>query len=389
MSLTKISDNVYNVGVINPFIRSSHINKKCEYGTASNSYFIDDRKTAVVDIVDGDLFDDFLYNLGLVSDIGAIDYLVLNRVLSQQAESIRKMLEVTPNTVIVCTQEGKKILDNMLNRGYNCIVAGNGDKLKLGNNILEFITTPMLPSPDSMATYYENNGVIFSGAMFSADFCQPSVTDEEMVYIDEYMTELKNYFDYYLQPFEAYVKKVLETFAGKVIYCIAPQYGVVITNRVAEITEKYKQWCLPCGENGAVVLYLSTSGYTKEMALAVEKAFYNKGVKVTTADVKNITPQECAMLVKSAEYIAIGSSTFNKGLPNVMIKAISEIGCLNNENKKFFAFGSYGWSGESADVIAVFLQQCGMKQISKPFKVCMKPTEDDIKTIIEIIEKAF
>lgn len=389
MSLVRISANVYNVGVINPFVRSSHINKKCEYGTASNSYFIDDRKTALIDIVDGELFDDFLYNLGLVSDIGNIDYLILNRIIPQQGESIRRMLEVSPNTVIVCTQESKKLLDNILNKGYNCVVARNGDKLKLGNSVLEFISTPMIPSPDSMVTYFENDSVLFSGGLFSCDFCQPSGTDEDMVYVAEYMAEVKNYFDYYLLPFKKYVKKALEIFAEKVIYCIAPQYGVVLTDKIEDITEKYTQWCLPCEEKGAVILYLSTSGYTKEMAQAVASSFENKGINVTIIDVKNITPKECARLVKSSEYVAVGSSTFNKGLPDVIVKVLSEIGCLNNENKKFFAFGSYGWSGEGADMIAVFLQLCGMKQFAQPFKVCMKPTEYEIKTITEIIEKTF
>lgn len=387
MSLIRISANVYNVGVINPFIRLRHINKKCEYGTANNSYFIDDRKTALIDIVDGELFDDFLYNLGLISDIGNIDYLILNRIAPQKGESIRRMLEISPKTVIVCTQEGKRLLDNVLNKGYNCVVAGNGDKLKLGNSILEFITTPMLPSPDSMATYFENDSVLFSGAMFGSDFCQPSGIDEDIIYVDEYMDEVKNYFDYYLMPFKEYVKKALKTFAEKAIYCIAPQYGVVITEKIEEITEKYTQWCLPCEKKGAVVLYLSTSGYTKEMAEVVASSFENNNINVTIVDIKNITPKECAKLVRSSEYVAVGSSTFNKGLPDVMVKTLSKIGCINNENKKFFAFGSYGWSGEGVDIIAVFLQLCGMKQLSKPFKVCMKPTEDDLKTIGEIIKK--
>lgn len=387
MSLIKISDNVYNVGVINPFVRENHINKSCEYGTASNSYFIDDRKTAVIDIVNSELFDDFLYNLGLVSDIGNIDYLILNRIVPQQGESIRKMLEISPNTVIICTKDGKKILDNILNEGYNCVVAGNGDKLKLGNSILEFITTPMLPSPDSMATYYENDCVLFSGAMFSTDFCQPNGTDEEMVYVDEYMEEIENYFNYYLLPFKKDVEKALKTFSEKVIYYIAPQYGVVIVDRIREITEKYTKLCLSCEETGAVVLYLSTSGYTEQMAHTVANAFKSKGVNVRMTNLKNITPKDCAELVKTAQYIAIGSSTFNKGLPDIVIKAISEIGYLNNQSKKFFTFGSYGWSGEATDIMSVFLKLCGMKEVSKPFKVCMKPTENDLKAIAEIVEK--
>ena len=81
MAVVRISPNVYNVGVLNPFIRKTSISKECEYGTSYNSYFIDDRKNVLIDVADGAFVSDFMYNLGLVADIGAIDYLILNRVL--------------------------------------------------------------------------------------------------------------------------------------------------------------------------------------------------------------------------------------------------------------------------------------------------------------------
>ena len=78
MSLMRISNNVYSVGAMAPLVRKEELIKACPYGTSYNSYFIDDRKTAVIDMVYGEYFDDFLYNLGLVADIVAVDYLILN-----------------------------------------------------------------------------------------------------------------------------------------------------------------------------------------------------------------------------------------------------------------------------------------------------------------------
>lgn len=385
MALLRISDNVYNVGVLNPFLRNAHIDKKCPYGTSYNSYLIDDRKTCLVDIAENDFFDDFLYNLGLVCDIGAVDYLILNRIIPQQGESIKRMLEVSPKTTIVCTAVGKKLLDNILNTEYNCVTVKNGDKLTLGNSVMEFIETPMLPTPDSMCTYFDNDSVLFSGSLFGADFCEPKGLDEDMLYADEYMAEVKNYYNYYMYPNRKYVLKALENLGDRLIYYIAPQNGVVITDKVREIVKNYSEWSSQKAEEKAVVLYASTGGYTKELAQAVTEAFESKNIKAEIIDMKTATADECAEVVENAKYVAVGACTVNKNLPYSAITALSKINCLTTEDKNFFAFGSYGWSGEGADMLAVYLQLCGMKQLAPAFKVCMKPTENDIEKIKSII----
>lgn len=388
MALLRISDNVYNVGVLNPFLRIAHIDKKCPYGTSYNSYLIDDRKTCLIDIVNSNFFDDFLYNLGLVCDIGAVDYLVLNRVIPQQGESIKRMLEISPKTIIVCTEVAKTLLDNILNTEYNCVTVKSGDKLTLGNSVMEFIETPMPSTPDSMCTYFDNDSVLFSGSLFGADFCEPKGLDEDMLYVDEYMEELKNYYNYYMYSNRKYVLKALESLGDRLIYYIAPQNGVVITDRVREVVKNYSKWSSEKVEENAVVLYVTTGGYTKELAQAVAEAFESKNIKTEIIDMKTITADECAKIVENVKYIAVGACTVNKNLPHTAIVALSKINCLTAEDKIFFTFGSYGWSGEGVDMLAVYLQLCGMKQLAPAFKVCMKPTENDIEKIKSIITES-
>lgn len=381
MALVRISNNVYNVGGLNPFLRSNSLNKECRFGTTYNSYLIDDRATALIDIVDYSLYDDFQYNLGLVCDIGAIDYLILNRIIPQQAESIEKLLKVSPKTTIVCTEIGKKLLDNVLHCEYDCVTVNDGDKLNLGNCFLEFISAPMLPTPDSMCTYFESDGVLFSGNLFSADFCEPNGNDESIRYFNEYINELKSYFNFYFTQFKGFVNDAIAQFENKHIYSIAPLNGPVVIDNTDNLISYYKEWSVEVKSKSGVVLYSSSCGYTKQLAHAVLEAFSEKSVKAEIIDMNTVTPQQCAAAVENATYIAIGTGTINRDAPTQVWIALSRIMCINTEHKDFFAFGSYGWTGEGTDAVDLRLRQCGFSQYTEPFKVCMKPTESDIQQI--------
>lgn len=381
MALVRISNNVYNVGVLNPFLRSNNLNKECRFGTTYNSYLIDDRATALIDIVDGSFYDDFQYNLGLVCDIGAIDYLILNRIVPQQAESIEKLLRVSPKTTIVCTEIGKNLLDNILNCEYSCVTVNDGDKLNLGNCFLEFISAPMLPTPDSMCTYFESDGVLFSGSLFGADFCEPNGNDESIRCFDEYINELKAYFDFYFVQLKGFVNDALALLEDKQVYSIAPQNGPVVVENTDNVIAYYKEWAVENKGKSAVVLYSSACGYTKQLAYEVLEAFNEKAVKAEIIDMNTATPQQCALAVENATYIAVGTGTINRDAPAQVWVALSEIMCINTEHKNFFAFGSYGWTGEGTDAVDLRLRQCGFVQYTEPFKVCMKPTDNDLQQI--------
>ncbi|MEE0059359.1 MAG: FprA family A-type flavoprotein [Acutalibacteraceae bacterium] len=381
MALVRISNSVYNVGVLDPFLRKNNLNKECPFGTTYNSYLIDDRTTALIDIPDSSLYSDFQYNLGLVCDIGAIDYLILNRIIPQHAESIERLLKISPKTTIVCTEIGKRLLDNILHCEYSCVIVNDGDKLNLGNSMLEFIATPMLPTPDSMCTYFENDGVLFSGCMFSADFCEPNGNDESMRYIDEYIAQLKDYFNFYFIQLKGFVNDALNILEAKTIYTIAPLNGPVVVENTENALAYYREWAVESKTTSAVVLYHSTGGYTKQLANAVFESFKEKALKAEIIDMNTATAQQCALALENASFVAVGSGTINRDAPTQVWKALSEIMCINTESKSFFAFGSYGWTGEGADAVDLRLRQCGFSQFAEPFKVCLKPTSEDIQQI--------
>jgi flavorubredoxin len=83
--------------------------------------------------------------------------------------------------------------------------------------------------------------------------------------------------------------------------------------------------------------------------------------------------------LKSADAIAIGSSTFHYKILPPMEKFIENLGKANVSGKAGAAFGSYGWSGEAPGLIAEKMREIGMKVIDPVLRVQYAPLEKDLE----------
>ncbi|MCE8422370.1 MAG: FprA family A-type flavoprotein [Candidatus Methanoperedens sp.] len=124
-----------------------------------------------------------------------------------------------------------------------------------------------------------------------------------------------------------------------------------------------------------VVVYLSTSGNTKAMACAIVEGAISRNV-----DAVAMTFHEAKMEdMKSADAIAVGSSTFNYRMLPPMEKFIDGLAKVNAKGKFGAAFGSYGWSGEAPVMIAEKMREIGMKVIDPVLRIQYAPSEKDLE----------
>ena len=124
-----------------------------------------------------------------------------------------------------------------------------------------------------------------------------------------------------------------------------------------------------------VVVYLSTSGNTKAMADAIVE-----GAKSRNVDAKAMNFHEARIEeLKSADAIALGSSTFYYKMLPPMEKFIESLAAAKVKAKIGAAFGSYGWSGEAPVVIAEKLRELGMAVIDPVLRIQYAPTEKDLE----------
>ena len=202
MGIVKISDHVYSVGVLNPALRVFDIVMEAKYGTSYNAYLVTGQKNVLVETVHVDFFEEYLYNLQCLVDLPSIDYIVMNHTEPDHSGSLQKLLELCPNSTVVCTAAAQKYLKGITNRDFPCRVVKHGDTLDIGGLSLEFVVAPLLHWPDSMMTYLREDSVLFSCDFLGCYYCEPSMLDENVRYQDAYLGEFAYYYQGIFGPFK-------------------------------------------------------------------------------------------------------------------------------------------------------------------------------------------
>lgn len=123
-----------------------------------------------------------------------------------------------------------------------------------------------------------------------------------------------------------------------------------------------------------VVVYLSTSGNTKVMAESIAEGIMSRNVAAMTMNFHEARVEE----LKTADAIAIGSSTFYYKMLPPMEKFIESLEKINVSDKIGAAFGSYGWSGEAPIMIAEKMRKLGMDVIDPVLRIQYQPTDKDL-----------
>ena len=138
---TKITDGIWWVGVQNPDLRIFDVIMRTEWGTSYNSYLIQgSEKIAVVDAVKQGFSEEQLERISAVVDPKKIDYIICNHTEPDHSGALVKLMDAAPNAVVVCSRPAKTFIKEIINRDFECIVAGDGVTLDLGNKTIEFIS---------------------------------------------------------------------------------------------------------------------------------------------------------------------------------------------------------------------------------------------------------
>lgn len=124
-----------------------------------------------------------------------------------------------------------------------------------------------------------------------------------------------------------------------------------------------------------IVVYLSTSGNTKAMADAIAEGARSRNIEANAMNFHDAKIED----LKSADAIALGSSTFHYKMLPPMEKFIDSIAKANVKAKVGAAFGSYGWSGEAPVLIAEQMRKIGLNVIDPVLRVQYAPAEKDIE----------
>ena len=123
-----------------------------------------------------------------------------------------------------------------------------------------------------------------------------------------------------------------------------------------------------------LIVYNSTTGNTKAMADAIAEGARSLNLDTDVVDAFNVTPAE----IEAAEAIGFGVPTFNYHAAKPILKILDDLEGKEINGKLAIVFGSYGWSGQGAPVVAERLRQMGFRVLDPVIRAKYKPTENEL-----------
>lgn len=389
MSINKITNDVYSVGVLNPNLRIFDVVMATEYGTTYNSYIVKgSEKTALIETSHLDFFDSYIENLQEVCDLSSIEYLIMNHNEPDHSGAIAKLVELLPNLKIIASQAGAIYLKNIVNnKNLNVQVVKDGDTLDLGGKTLTFMSAPFLHWPDTMFTYLKEDNVLFCCDFFGSHYCEPRPMDTQMIKKRKvaYDSALKVYYDAIFSPFKQYVLKGLDKIKDLEIDYACTSHGPILSKDgfLPEVMKKYAEWSKPIlNENKVIPLfYCSAYGNTELLAESIAEGIKEviPTAQVNSYDLNEHSMSDMAVLINSCDAFLLGSPTINRdAVPPIWI-LLSHIDAVNIAKRPVAIFGSYGWSGEAFKNIRLRLDGLKTKTFENDFKVIFVPTKEDLE----------
>lgn len=376
MKAVKIAENIYWVGAIDWSVRSFH-GYTTNRGATYNAYLIIDEKVALIDTVKSAFSQELLDRISDVIDPADIDYVISNHVEMDHSGAIPQVMKACPKAQIVtCAPSGLKGLKAHFGE-YPYIGVKGGDTLSLGKRTLSFVMTPMLHWPDNMVTYCPEEKILFSNDAFGQHYASSERFDDESP-LPFVMYEAKKYYGNIVMCYGRQAKSAWDIVENLEPDMIAPSHGVIWRSHIQDILEAYRSWSDNDPKTGAMVVFDSMWHSTETMAKVIADAFISEGVPTKLYDLKENHISDLIPEILTTKYIAVGSPTLN----NQMLPTVAAFLCylkgLSPKNRQAFAFGSYGWGGQSIKQVEEELKNCGFDICMDMVRVQYLPSKDQL-----------
>ena len=383
----KVKGNVSWVGKIDWELKKFHGDEYSTHrGSTYNSYLVEEEKNVLIDTVWVPFAKEFVKDLEKKIDLKKLDYVIANHGECDHSGALPELMERIPETPVYCTANGVKSLKGQYHKDWNFKVVKTGDRLSLGDKELIFIEAPMLHWPDSMFCYLTGDNILFSNDAFGQHYASELMFND-LVDQSELMAECIKYYANILTPFSALVKKKIEDFAalGLPLDAICTSHGVIWRDNPGQIVEKYMEWADNYCENQATLLYDTMWNGTRIMAENIAKGLVSgpSDLDVKVFNIAKSDKNDIVTEIFKSKVIGVGSSTINRGILTSAAAILEEIEGLKFKNKKAFAFGCYGWSGESVKIISKKLETSGFSLIDDGIRNLWNPDEDGMRRCFE------
>jgi flavorubredoxin len=304
-------------------------------------------KTAVIDAVDPPKSGEWISNIKKLG-ISTIDYIISNHAEQDHSGAIPDLLAQFPGTKVVTNEKCKGFLqDLLLIPADKFIAVKDGEILSLGDRTLEFIFTPWVHWPETLCTYLREDKILFSCDFFGSHLATSDLFVKDAPKV---IADAKRYFAEIMMPFRVAIRKNVQKIEALDVEYIAPSHGPVY-DRPGIIIDAYKDWISDRVENSVVLAYVSMHGSTGKMASYLSDVLIDRGIEVKLFNLIVTDIGQLAMALVDAATIVLGTPTVLTSPHPAAVYAASLANALKPKVKYAAVFGSYGWGGQTVDII--------------------------------------
>ncbi|HER07651.1 MAG TPA: FprA family A-type flavoprotein [Bacteroides sp.] len=380
-----ITEDVSWIGVLDRDLVTFDIVMETRYGTTYNSYFVNADKKTVIDTVKEKFWPEYKQKLLALTDPQDIAYIIFNHTEPDHSGSLRHLLELAPSATVVGSGQALTYLTEMVDKPFRSMKVKDGDEIDLGNRKIRIIGAPNLHWPDTIYTYLEDEGLLFTCDSFGAHYADEKMMDD---LVGDYMEAFDYYFDVILKPYSKFMLKAIEKIKTLPIDMICPGHGPILRaswNEKIKRTEKSARKYLDDtrNQNRVLVAYVSAYGYTGEMAAKIAEGVKKAGnITVDVVDIEHMLSGDLEEHMVMADGILVGSPTINQNTLLPVYRLFSVINPIRDKGKPAAAFGSYGWSGEAIKMIEDHLKNLKLDVISEGLATRFYPGREKAERLV-------
>lgn len=349
----KITDNIKYVGVYDTKIDLFESQYQVPFGVTYNSYVILDDKTAVLDTVSTDFFDEWIKNVKDELCGRSPDYLIVHHMEPDHSANIARFIDVFPDVRVVSSAKAFAMMKNFFGKdlAVGGITVKDGDKLSLGSHTLTFIAAPMVHWPEVMVSYEESTKTLFSADGFGT-FGKNELTDN-------WADEARRYYIGIVGKYGAQVQSLLKKASMLDISRICSLHGPILTENIEYYVSLYDTWSsYKYEEEGVLIAYTSVYGNTKAAALLLDAELRALGVKTAIYDLSRADMSKAISDAFKYSAIALATTTYNADIFPPMRTFIHGLCERNFSSRKVGIIENGSWAPMANKVIRGLLDGC-------------------------------
>jgi len=382
MKPVELKKDIFWVGAIDWAVRDFH-GYETPRGTTYNNYLILDEEVTLVDTVKYDFSDITLKHIKELVDPAKIKHVVINHIENDHATGIDKIMDLSPDATIHITDRGKKGLDRFFDTSrWKFHIVKTGDTLKIGKNTLLFLETPMIHWPDSMMTYCQEAGVLFSQDGFGQHLASTARFDDQFSACVSTVVLEDAVVDYYaniLMPFGQLIQDKIADLQKLGINpeIIAPDHGVIWRSQPQKVIESYLNMAQGKADLRAIIVYDTMWKSTEMMSVPISEGISSEGVDCRILKLR-ATPMN--VIIKEfwkARGTLFGTPTLNNIMYPSVAECLTHLRGLRPKNRLAGAFGSYGWGGGAVKEAYEIFDKMGLEKFESGLQVIYKPSSED------------